>query len=74
MTNHITPEAVYTEYQVQRNFVQVCYLNGLVDENRKNEVLQKFMKDCIKKIGVSQFKRFNTIEAKNDNVYQGVSL
>ena len=74
MTNHTSPETVYIEYQTRRNYVHIWALENGIDYESKNIILAFLMYEAMKKIGVDKFIELNTIEATDDNMYQGVSL
>ena len=74
MTNHISPEEVYIQYQIRRNSVNGWAADNMLTTDQKNILLAFIMYEAMKKIGVDKFIELNTIEATDDNMYQGVSL
>ena len=74
MTNHISSETVYIEYQTRRNYVHIWALETGLNQEKKNVILAFLMYEAMSKIGVDRFIELNPIEAVDDNMYQGVSL
>lgn len=77
MPNHITNVLVlneYIHYQILRSKILKKYSNGEITTKEKNNELAQIMYDAMMVMGVDAFISYNTREATDDNMYQGVSL
>lgn len=74
MSHHNSPDIVYTQYEIERNFLEMCYLNGHMSEDERLRGLAKLMNHYIEKMGEQEFEKRYEKSVQQEYVYMGRSL
>ena len=67
-------EKVYTQFEIERNFLEMCYLNGHMSEEERLKALAKLMNHYIEKMGEVEFTKRYEKAVQQEYAYMGRSL
>jgi len=74
MNDHDSLDTVYTQYEIERNFMEMCYIQGSMSEDQRLRALAQLMNHYIEKMGEQEFTDRYEKSVQQKYAYMGRSL